>query len=908
MANTNVGSISYDVRLSLDQLRKDTATAEKIVNDSYKKMAQTSSKASGSSKSSGTSTSSSAAQKLVDDAKTSAQASYQTLSQYTPKIQSQFIAVERANMRVETATIRASNAVQKYGQGSIQAISATNSLKGAVLSQSTAQDRLSTSLKNTGDNVSSSTNLMRIGFAAAATAALALGAAIGSQLNDAVARADTINNFPKVMANFGISSDDATMAMKRLVAGVKGLPTSLNDITSLTESFTPMTGNVRDATTVALAFNDALLASGSPMASQTAAMEQFRQALAKGKPELQDWKSLESAMPAQLQQVGTALGLGSGKLAEYANNGQGLYKSMQDGKLSLSDFSNALVDLDIKGNGVLPSFQQQAKNASTGIGTSFAVLQQNIQQGMVNIFNTIGSTNIQGALGGVGQAFTNTFNVIINGIKFIQQYGNSILPVIATLSTLIGTFGTLSLGILVVTKSVGALRIAMSLLTASPVVAVLSILAAAITAMSFNNITSGLKDTTTNTDATNASLKDLKQQLADANKQYKTLGSTGSGVTDDMAKQFAKLDKQAAKINSDFKTQLAELVQGKQADITALVKQLSDEKKAYDNSYNERLTSFNKSQGEEEQSHQDKVKSLTTQIDFLTKYNNTANNKQLSQLRFSLAQENSAYQKQTDLATSEFQAQTDSAATQYQTQRDERQKQLDDELLLLETHRQDVLSVQGMMLADDIDALKNQRDAQLQSLSDQRNDVLANNSSTNAGLLIQQSSYIESLKQQIATLEESLKTSASDAGKAQGQAQAEGFRQGYAPVFKVIADANKEMTDANKKGDTTGAQKAYQKFLTAPLGFASGGYTGQGSVNEPAGIVHKGEYVLPQEQVNQSTGQPDWSKIGGNSSTKVTINLSGVMTAGKAEERALARRLGDRLNEVLKAQGKPAFI
>jgi lambda family phage tail tape measure protein len=34
-----------------------------------------------------------------------------------------------------------------------------------------------------------------------------------------------------------------------------------------------------------------------------------------------------------------------------------------------------------------------------------------------------------------------------------------------------------------------------------------------------------------------------------------------------------------------------------------------------------------------------------------------------------------------------------------------------------------------------------------------------------------------------------------------------------------------------------------------PPGFAEGGYTGPGGKYEPAGIVHKGEYVLPQEVV-----------------------------------------------------------
>lgn len=44
--------------------------------------------------------------------------------------------------------------------------------------------------------------------------------------------------------------------------------------------------------------------------------------------------------------------------------------------------------------------------------------------------------------------------------------------------------------------------------------------------------------------------------------------------------------------------------------------------------------------------------------------------------------------------------------------------------------------------------------------------------------------------------------------------------------------------------------------IIALRGFATGGYTGRGGKYEPAGIVHKGEYVVPKEGVDQSTGLP----------------------------------------------------
>ena len=46
-------------------------------------------------------------------------------------------------------------------------------------------------------------------------------------------------------------------------------------------------------------------------------------------------------------------------------------------------------------------------------------------------------------------------------------------------------------------------------------------------------------------------------------------------------------------------------------------------------------------------------------------------------------------------------------------------------------------------------------------------------------------------------------------------------------------------------------------FVSGGYDFANGGYTGAGAKMQPAGIVHKGEYVVPKQYVNQSTGMPD---------------------------------------------------
>ena len=53
-----------------------------------------------------------------------------------------------------------------------------------------------------------------------------------------------------------------------------------------------------------------------------------------------------------------------------------------------------------------------------------------------------------------------------------------------------------------------------------------------------------------------------------------------------------------------------------------------------------------------------------------------------------------------------------------------------------------------------------------------------------------------------------------------------------------------------------GSYSPARKFVRSLTGFADGGYTGAGGKYDPAGIVHKGEYVVPKSEVNQATKRP----------------------------------------------------
>lgn len=225
--------------------------------------------------------------------------------------------------------------------------------------------------------------------------------AISSSIGSAVSRADQMNNFPKVMANLGYSSEDASNSIKKIGKALDGLPTSSDVMSGMVQQLAPLTSSLDEATTISLALNDAMLAGGASTMEQENALTQYTQMLSAGCVDMQAWRSLQAAMPGQLNQVAEAL-LGAGK------NGNDLYAAMKKGKVSFSDFNKAIVDLDKNGFGQYASFAQQAKDATQGIGTAIENMHNRIAKAVQKVIEAVGVSNISGSI----NAFSSQFGKI----------------------------------------------------------------------------------------------------------------------------------------------------------------------------------------------------------------------------------------------------------------------------------------------------------------------------------------------------------------------------------------------------------------------------------------------------------------------------------------------------------------
>ena len=221
---------------------------------------------------------------------------------------------------------------------------------------------------------------------------------VTGSLNSAISRADQMNNFPKVMKNLGYSSEDAAASNKKISSALDGLPTTSSAMTGMVQQLAPLTSNLDQATNIALAFNNAMLAGGASTMEQENALTQYTQMLSAGKVDMQAWRSIQAAMPGQLNQVAEAM-LGAGK------NSNDLYEAMKNGSISFDDFNKKVMELNQNGFGKYASFAQQAKDATQGIGTAMENVKNRVAKAVQKVVEAVGVENIAGAINGFSSQF-----------------------------------------------------------------------------------------------------------------------------------------------------------------------------------------------------------------------------------------------------------------------------------------------------------------------------------------------------------------------------------------------------------------------------------------------------------------------------------------------------------------------
>ena len=312
---------------------------------------------------------------------------------------------------------------------------------------------------------------------------------ITSNMDSAISRVDIMNNFPKVMKNLGIESKEAEKSIALMSDKLVGLPTMLDEGAMAVQRFTSANGDVAESTKIFLAVNNAILAGGANAQTQATALEQLSQAYAKGKPDMMEWRTLMTAMPAQLKQVAQAMGY-----VNAADLGEAVRE--KGGEAEFQRMIETIKQLNEEGVNGFASFEEQARGSTGGIATSVKNMKNAFVRGVADIINKTnealqpfgGITGVLGTIGKVGeQAFKALGSAIsfviphvINIVKWIKEHKEIIVATMVPLVAFIATFKTISTVIGIINGVKTAFMALSAVMSANPIGVVVGLIVALI--------------------------------------------------------------------------------------------------------------------------------------------------------------------------------------------------------------------------------------------------------------------------------------------------------------------------------------------------------------------------------------------------------------------------------------------
>lgn len=251
---------------------------------------------------------------------------------------------------------------------------------------------------------------------------------VKDSISGAINRFDTLNKYPVVMKALDYSTKDVAKSTAILSKGIDGLPTSLQDVTSVAQQLAPLTGSATKASKSAIALNNAFLASGASVADTSRGLQQYTQMLSTGKVDLMSYRTLMETMPIALRKVANSFGF-TGKSAE-----QDLYKALQSGQITVDQLNDRFIKL----NGGVNGFAQLAKKNSEGIGTSFANLKNAVVKNLANMLSAIDNGFKQAGFGSIAQVLDNMKGSINSAFQVIGPVVTNATVVILNFVKVVG--------------------------------------------------------------------------------------------------------------------------------------------------------------------------------------------------------------------------------------------------------------------------------------------------------------------------------------------------------------------------------------------------------------------------------------------------------------------------------------
>lgn len=369
-------------------------------------------------------------------------------------------------------------------------------------------------------------------------------------------------------------------------------------------------------------------------------------------------------------------------------------------------------------------------------------------------------------------------------------------------------------------------------------------------------------------------VKNFESQMGDMVSQFvggtgdmKTIGGQNlddtSKKAQDLADTLAGISKQVAQTNQDFDESLAEILQSHEDKIASLTAQINDEKDSFAKAQQQKTDDFNQSQADQLASHQQTVETIQRQIDEETAKGRFADQTRLADLQDSLSKENDSYDRSSAEKLATYNTDVANAQDADSQKLAGFTDQLNTETAFMQKHAADLQGIRASDALDEIQKLQQSHDRQLASLEDQKQKAIkAAGDTTSASLAAANSAALAADTSGFSKIGTAM-------GSNMGKALRDSFFGAWSDMVNGISKAVGDWAIDSAKnaasatgGGAAGIVSSLNK-LKIP-GFATGGIV-PGSLGAPTlAVVHGGEVITPPGE-----------RFGGNANSVqggVTIN------------------------------------
>lgn len=594
------------------------------------------------------------------------------------------------------------------------------------------------------------------------------------------------------------------------------------------------------------------------MGEGAGSIQDYNNWLQKANKEWEEYEQKQENIAQSAEVVRERIQATTSALNEQANATKKSTENIQEADVVAKDFGDSIQGSFLRAKDTIEEASRTSQAALIGLATAMTVYGKSAISEYAKYNEDAAQTQEQLEKAStrlkltIGQLLQPIAQVITGVMDWVSRNKEIVAGVATTVGLIAGTAGLIA----VVKKLSGALTALK--VAGGGVIGILSLIAGVAVGV-ISGVNGGFNEYNETLEEHNKELEDAKSRtdmLANAQRDY------GQAISD-MNERIKEARDGIAEAERSYAQSLKKILVNHEKTVDRLTQQIKDANSEYNRAVEERNATFALNQQKEEEAHADKVKELTNQINFLQRYNNKYNKEKLEALKFALAEENTRYQKQTDLMKDELETQNRNEKEKLDSRLKEFNSELEEEQAFLLKHRDTLNAVREVILEDEVEMLERSHKATLASYEKAIQDAMKSGAS--AG--VKWAEAFNSAMTNKSTVDYIYKGIKGTLDKATYQ------------VGKAISPSGQAFTGQTISSESLG------RILFSQEGYATGGYTGQGSPNEVAGVVHKGEYVLPQEQVDQSTGQP---KAMGNT---FNINVSGVFATSAMERRKVAEEI-----------------